>query len=928
MSKKTALIVFTAVLGIVLIWTGSSAYSGDDAQTTTAAVRLRAGKPVNISRTGATSMDPEIVAGNGGKAHVIWVEYKAPKELWYNTNETGNWTSNTRLDPPYSLGTGEGGRPNFVMDKSGRLHFIYQGRVPSGNYEAIYGSGKSRSWAPNENASLTDKGMEGGGSNYPTVGVAPDLTRYAVWMDDWNYADRWELFMRFKGPEASTWSSLQILPTYSSCYEPELSIDGQGTAHLIYTRRAFGSAVVWYTSNRTPQNLSTWTTPIAISGGTQIDFPEPTLTSDSFGNCYVVWPGYASGQKEIFVRRKMNGSWLAVENVSATSANSDWPDIAVEASTGVLGVVWQERVNNVWQVYFKAMQKGIWASPVNVSESSAHAEDPTIAFDETGQVHIAYTLQGDIWYSGAESGGPMVLPPVNLAVDSEAASAPRKKNNTLTWEANPENRGVTVTNYRIYRKDKGAPDGDYAVLGTVGGTVFSYRDPDLPANKQFTYNMTAIADGMESMGSEAVTDEIVLPPIYPPTSFGVASEVGGGPRKKDNALTWAQNPQNKEAEVAKYKIYRKKAEATDDEYGLVGSVGPDTFGYRDRDLVNDQKYTYTMTTLSTNGNESDPTPAVTDKVVWPPIYPPANVAVASELGGGPYRKDNTLTWARNPDNKPGEVVKYKILRKELEDKPPAFEVIASVGPDILGYKDRNLVNDQRFTYAVAALSYFGNESERSGTVTDRAVYAPTYPPLSVALLTRLDDGQTAKINVVTWQDNPQNGELPLKSIRVYRKAEGAKDFILYATVPAAAHRFEDKALGTAKKYFYMLATLPAWEIESAPSAPVFEEWVFPPISLNLQTQVNDGLFFEEKVNTIKWKKNPLNDPRTVRKYALWRKEVGQDDAAFKVLAAEIDPTAFEYVDRNLKLDAKYVYALTTTDTVGNESRKSRGLSEN
>jgi hypothetical protein len=430
------------------------------------------------------------------------------------------------------------------------------------------------------------------------------------------------------------------------------------------------------------------------------------------------------------------------------------------------------------------------------------------------------------------------------------------------------------------------------------------------------------------MGSASVTDEIVLPPIYPPTSLAVASEVGGGPRKKDNTLTWATNAQNKENEVSKYKIYRKKADSSDAEYGLVAAVGPDVFSYRDRDLVNDQKFAYNMTTLSTNGNESDPTAAVIDKVVWPPIYPPVNLAVVSALGGGPYRKDNTLTWAKNPDNKPNEVSKYKVLRKELQEKPTAFEVIATVGPDVLAYKDKSLVNDQRFTYAVLTLSYFGNESERSGSVTDRAVYAPTYPPLAVALATRLDDAQTAKINVVSWQDNPRNGGLPVKSIRVYRKVDGGGDFVLHATVPAAVHRFEDKALATAKKYLYLLTSLPEWKIESDRSEPVFEEWVFPPINLNLQTQVNDGLFFQEKINTVKWKKNPLNDARTVRKYALWRKAVGQDDSAFRVLVAEIDPNIFEYLDRNLKLDDKYVYALTTSDIVGNESRKSRGLSEN
>jgi hypothetical protein len=931
MTRKAVFILFVIAIGLTLVFPGGQPLAGGNSPNRVTPYKLKAGKPINISNTGATSADPEIVAGNGGNAYVVWVEVKSPKELWFNTNETGSWGNKARLDPPFSLGSGEGGRPCLVMDKTGRLHYVFQGKVASGNYEIIYNSGKNRSWAGNENASQTDGGMEWGGSNYPTLDVSPaDLYRYAVWMDDSSAPDHWELFMRFKGPEATAWSSLQVLPAYPNCYEPEITIDGTGTAHLIYTRRAYGSAVIWYLSNSTPTNLSTWTTTTMISGQSGIDFPEPTATSDNYGNVYVVWPNMVNGQSDIYLRKKINGSWQAIENVSKTSGGSLYPDVAVDKNTGVVGVVWQEKVGATWQIFFRYFQNGGWSSAQNVSNSSSHCEDPVIAFDETGQVHIAYcgyvNGQYDIFYSGAE-GGAMLYPPINLAVESNAASEPHQKVNTLTWEANPDNKGITITNYRIYRKKKGQSDDNYAPIGTVGSTVFSFRDSGLPSNQQFTYNMTSIAeDGAESMGSDPVTDEIVLPPIYPPTGLAVASALGSAPRKKDNTLTWAKNPKNKENEVVKYKIYRKKAEESDEALVFIGSVGPTVFSYRDRNLVNDQKYTYNMTTFSINGNESDPTPSVTDKEVWPPIYPPVNVAVVSVLGDGPYKKDNTLTWAKNPANKPKEVVKYRILRKKQAASPTAYEVIASIGPTVFSFRDKDLVNDQRYTYALLTVSSYGNESIRSGSVTDRAVYAATYPPLHVELSTRLDNSQAKKSNVLTWQDDPQNADLPIKNVRIYRAFDGGGDFALLATVGSGVHRYEDQGLSTTRKYLYQLTSVPAWQIESARTTPVAEAWVFPPISLNLQTQVNDGLFFKEKINTVHWKANPLNNARTVVKYALWRKQLGQDDSAIRVLA-ELEASVLEYVDRDLKFEDKYIYYLTAMDSAGNESQKSRALPE-
>jgi hypothetical protein len=88
----------------------------------------------------------------------------------------------------------------------------------------------------------------------------------------------------------------------------------------------------------------------------------------------------------------------------------------------------------------------------------------------------------------------------------------------------------------------------------------------------------------------------------------------------------------------------KGIEQAADAFAFLGSVGPGVFSYRDRDLVNDQKYTYRMTTSSTFGNESDPTPSVTDKVVWPPIYPPVNLAGSVIYHCGPVVRKRAGRW--------------------------------------------------------------------------------------------------------------------------------------------------------------------------------------------------------------------------------------------------------------------------------------------
>lgn len=106
--------------------------------------------------------------------------------------------------------------------------------------------------------------------------------------------------------------------------------------------------------------------------------------------------------------------------------------------------------------------------------------------------------------------------------------------------------------------------------------------------------------------------------------------------------------------------------------------------------------------------------------------------------------------------------------------------------------------------------------------------------------------------------------------------------------------------------------------------------VLPPVDLSLETRMNKILFFEEKINIIKWKNNPDNEENeniTISKYSVYRKEIGQDDSGYNKIYETPDAGTLEYRDRDLPLNRKYVYAVTAWDQDGNESEKSDPVSE-
>jgi hypothetical protein len=95
----------------------------------------------------------------------------------------------------------------------------------------------------------------------------------------------------------------------------------------------------------------------------------------------------------------------------------------------------------------------------------------------------------------------------------------------------------------------------------------------------------------------------------------------------------------------------------------------------------------------------------------------------------------------------------------------------------------------------------------------------------------------------------------------------------------------------------------------------------------LQTSINSVLFYDEKINTITFSANSQNVAENVASYKIYRKKAGENDSQYQLLTT-LNPNTLRYQDRMLPLTIKYAYAVSTTDTDGNESEKSATVSEN
>ncbi len=91
----------------------------------------------------------------------------------------------------------------------------------------------------------------------------------------------------------------------------------------------------------------------------------------------------------------------------------------------------------------------------------------------------------------AFSGFPLLYPPANASLERLENDFIFFKEyiNHLTWEDNPKNK-TQILSYRIYRKEKNAPESAFQLLTEVNPDIFSFYDRGLGRNDYFTYRIT------------------------------------------------------------------------------------------------------------------------------------------------------------------------------------------------------------------------------------------------------------------------------------------------------------------------------------------------------------------------------------------------------------------------------------------------------
>jgi PKD domain len=163
-------------------------------------------------------------------------------------------------------------------------------------------------------------------------------------------------------------------------FATEVGVDAQGNAVGVWARHVSG--LKWEIVASSRQRGGKWTTPVPISGDTQVEVLRPKVAVDPNGDAVAVWaarPPEAWGNENVFkalwsASRPAGGAWSEPQEISVASGASDF-DVVIDES-GTATAIWSslnEGEDDPPGSFTRTADlplNGDWSSPVELSVST------------------------------------------------------------------------------------------------------------------------------------------------------------------------------------------------------------------------------------------------------------------------------------------------------------------------------------------------------------------------------------------------------------------------------------------------------------------------------------------------------------------------------------------------------------------------------
>ncbi len=408
---------------------------------------------VSTESTG-NSYTPSLAVDPSGNIHVAWYDSTdyggsgIDDDIFYKRYDVGvDWTTTEVVS---TESTGNSRDPSLAVDSSGNIHIAWEDTTNYGGSGADWDIFYKRSEFALlvEPASLKDivdfpsaahlkdiyeatyppdwgtltttevVSTESTGVSYdPSLAVDSSGNIHIAWYDLTDYGGSgtdYDIF--YKRYEVGVgWTTTEVVSTESTgnSRDPSLAVDSSGNIHIAWHDSTdYGGsgtdADIFYKQYEMGVG---WTTTEVVSTESTGTSGYSSLSVDSAGNVHVAWHdstdyGGSGTDYDIFYKRYEVGvGWTTAEVVSTESTGSSFePSLAVDSS-GNIHIAWYDSTDyggsgTDYDIFYKQYEMGVgWTTTEVVStESTGLSNDPSLAVDSSGNIHIA-------WFDSTDYGG-------------------------------------------------------------------------------------------------------------------------------------------------------------------------------------------------------------------------------------------------------------------------------------------------------------------------------------------------------------------------------------------------------------------------------------------------------------------------------------------------------------------------------------------
>lgn len=376
---------------------------------------------ISADSTGA-SYSPELAVDSENNIHMVWYDYTdylgcgIDGDIFYRklNTVTNTWSTTEVVSTESTIGSVA---PSLTVDSNDNIHVVWHDATDylgsgGGDYDIFYKKldTSTNLWGITEVVSIESSAI----SYDASVVVDSSGDVYVAWEESENDDGEGDRDIYFKKRDAGTdsWGTAEDLSFISdeNSYDPNLGIDSSGDIHIAWVDLASYDFDVDFDIIYKYWDSATdsWSAAEVLSVIDVATSEYVSLDIDSDDNIHVAWAdagdflGSGAGENDVFYKYKLasSGTWSVTELASSQSYQSS-RDVYVKVdSSGYVHVAYRDssdiymEAGGDYDILYNVRDPltGSW-SPIHVvsSESTSNSWNPSIAVDETGQVHM-------VWY--------------------------------------------------------------------------------------------------------------------------------------------------------------------------------------------------------------------------------------------------------------------------------------------------------------------------------------------------------------------------------------------------------------------------------------------------------------------------------------------------------------------------------------------------